>query len=712
MSGKKWLLLAAIIIASVSFYALDGQQYLTTSFFHQLYQDDPVLTALVFFIIYVVTTALSLPGAAVLTLLSGAIFGLVQGLLLASFASTIGATLAFVLSRTLLRDWVSEKFANYLETINRGVKKDGPFYLATLRLIPAVPFFVINLVMGLTAMRVRTFAWVSQLGMLPGTAVYVNAGAQLGLIEELSLSGILTPPLIGSFVLLGSFPWLTRLLMRRLKHRRLYRSYQRPTQFDDNLVVIGAGSAGLVTSYIAAAVKARVSLVEKHQMGGDCLNTGCVPSKALIRSAKIAHYLQRSGEFGLDNVSAKVNFRHVMERVQAVIDKVAPHDSVERYSGLGVRCIHGAAQLISPWEVVVAGQTITARNIVIATGGRPYVPPLAGLETVSYYTSDTIWSLRDKPDTMLVIGGGPIGCELTQAFTRLGVKVVQLDHGTRLLSREDEDVSQQVMAQFISDGVDLRLQREARSFHKVVDPDTNNVRQYLEAGFHGQKEEIDFDVVLFATGRQANTADLGLEALGIELTERGTIEVNDYLQTVYPNVYACGDVAGPYQFTHVAAHQAWYCAVNALFGHWRKFRVDYSVIPWCTFTDPEVARVGLNEQEAKAQKIPYEVTRYDIDDLDRAIADSEDRGFVKVLTVPGKDTILGVTIVGYHAGELITEYVSAMKHGLGLNKILGTIHIYPTLSEANKYAAGQWKRAHAPGRILAMVEKYHRWMRH
>ena len=712
MNGKKWLLLAAIIIASVSFYAFDGQQYLTTTFFHQLYQNDPLLTALVFFLIYVVTTALSLPGAAVLTLLSGAIFGLVQGLVLASFASTVGATLAFVLSRTLLRDWVGKKFANHLETINRGVKKDGPFYLATLRLIPAVPFFVINLVMGLTAMPVWTFAWVSQLGMLPGTAVYVNAGVQLGLIEELSFSGILTPGLIASFVLLGLFPWLARLLMRRWQQRRLYRRYQRPTRFDDNLVVIGAGSAGLVTSYIAAAVKARVSLVEQHQMGGDCLNTGCVPSKALIRSAKIAHYLQRADEFGLQNVSAEVNFREVMERVQAVIDKVAPHDSVERYTELGVRCIHGAARLTSPWEVVVAGQTITARNIVIASGGRPYVPPLAGLESISYYTSDTVWSLRDKPGTMLVIGGGPIGCELTQAFTRLGVKVVQLDHGTRLLSREDEDVSQLVMAQFINDGVDLRLQREARSFHKVVDPDTNNVRQYLEAGFRGHKEEIEFDVVLFATGRQANTADLGLEQLGIELNERGTIEVNDWLQTVYPNIYACGDVAGPYQFTHVAAHQAWYCAVNALFGHWRKFRVDYSVIPWCTFTDPEVARVGLNEQEARAQNIPYEVTRYGIDDLDRAIADGEDRGFVKVLTVPGKDTILGVTIAGYHAGELITEYISAMKHGLGLNKILGTIHIYPTLSEANKYAAGQWKRAHAPGRILAMVEKYHRWMRH
>jgi len=712
MNGKKWLLLAAIIIASVSFYALDGQQYLTTDFFRQLYQDDPVQTAAIFFVVYVAVTALSLPGAAVLTLLSGAVFGFFQGVVLASFASTLGATLAFVFSRTLLRDWVSQKFSSYTETINRGVKRDGSFYLATLRLIPAVPFFVINLVMGLTAMRVSTFAWVSQLGMLPGTAVFVNAGDKLGSIKDFSVSGILTPGLIVSFVLLGIFPWLAKLFMERLKQRRLYQHYQRPEQFDDNLVVIGAGSAGLVSSYIAAAVKANVSLIEKHQMGGDCLNTGCVPSKALLRSAKMAHYLKRSGEFGLENVSGDVNFQQVMERVQAVINKVAPHDSVERYSELGVRCIHGAARLISPWEVAVAGETITTRNIIIASGGRPYVPPLEGLENITYYTSDNIWTLRDKPGTMLVIGGGPIGCELAQAFTRLGVHVIQLDHGTRLLPREDEDVSQLVMAQFIKDGVDLRLQHEARSFHKVTDPDTNEVRQYLEAGFQGQKEEIDFDIVLFATGRQANTADLGLEELGIELTERGTIEVNDYLQTAYPNIYACGDVAGPYQFTHTAAHQAWYCAVNALFGHWRKFRVDYSVIPWCTFTDPEVARVGLNEQEAKERGVAYEVTKYGIDDLDRAIADEEDHGFVKVLTVPGKDTILGVTIVGYHAGELITEYISAMKHGLGLNKILSTIHIYPTLSEANKYAAGQWKRAHAPERVLAMVEKYHRWMRH
>ncbi|MBO9480703.1 FAD-dependent oxidoreductase [Salinisphaera sp. G21_0] len=712
MNNKKWLLLTALVVAIGAFYTLDGQQYLTRDFFQGLYRDDPVLTAAAFFIIYVAVTGLSLPGAAVLTVVAGAIFGLFQGVLLVSFASTMGATLAFLFSRTLLRDWVAQKFSGYLETINNGVNKDGAFYLATLRLIPAVPFFVINLVMGLTSMRVLTFSLVSQLGMLPGTAVFVNAGAQLGLVEELSLEGILTPPLIASFVLLGIFPWIARMVMEWLRRRRLYRSYQQPAQFDNNLTVIGAGSAGLVSSYIAAAVKAKVSLIEKHKMGGDCLNTGCVPSKALIRSAKMAHYLKRADEFGIEHASGQVNFSKVMERVQGVVGKVEPHDSVERYSGLGVNCISGSAQLISPWEVEVDGKRITSRNIVIASGGRPYVPPLPGLEQIEYYTSDTIWDLRKKPGRMLVIGGGPIGCELTQAFTRLGVQVIQVDHGARLLHREDEDVSKLVMDQFIQDGVDLRLKHEARAFHKLQDPDTGVERQFLAAEFAGQTVEIDFDIALFATGRKANTANLGLEVLGIELTERGTIEVNDYMQTRYPNIYACGDVAGPYQFTHTAAHQAWYCAVNALFGRFKKFKVDYSVIPWCTFTDPEVARVGLNEQEAQEQGIAYEVTKYGIDDLDRAIADEEARGFVKVLTVPGKDKILGVTIVGYHAGELITEYISAMKHGLGLNKILGTIHIYPTLSEANKYAAGEWKKAHAPQGVLSLVEKYHAWMRH
>ncbi|WP_067582341.1 FAD-dependent oxidoreductase [Endozoicomonas ascidiicola] len=705
MNQKKWMLLAVLVIAIAVFYGLDGQQYLNRDFFQELYQDNPALTAGIFFALYVAVTGLSLPGAAILTLVGGAIFGLLPGLLLVSFASTLGATLAFIFSRTLLRDWVENKFSGYLGTINKGVEKDGAFYLATLRLIPAVPFFVINLVMGLTAMRAWTFAWVSQLGMLPGTAVFVNAGVQLGLVEELSFKGILTPGLIASFVLLGIFPWIAKAVMETLRRRRVYSAFQKPKTFDNNLTVIGAGSAGLVSSYIAAAVKAKVSLIEKHKMGGDCLNTGCVPSKALIRSAKMAHYLKRADEFGLEQVAGDVNFRKVMERVQDVIKQVEPHDSIERYSGLGVDCVTGTAKVISPWEVEVDGQRIRTKNIIIASGGRPFVPQLDGLEHIHYYTSDTIWELRENPGRMLVVGGGPIGCELAQAFNRLGVQVTQVDHGSRLLHREDEDVSELVMEQFIHDGVDLRLGYEAQAFRN------DNGRQYLEASFQEQIVQIDFDVVLFATGRQANTSNLGLENLGIELTSRGTIAVNDYLQTRFPNIYACGDVAGPYQFTHTAAHQAWFCAVNALFGRFKKFKVDYSVIPWCTFTDPEVARVGLNEQEAQEQGIAYEVTKYGIDDLDRAIADEEARGFVKVLTVPGKDKILGVTIVGYHAGELITEYISAMKHGLGMNKILGTIHIYPTLSEANKFAAGEWKRAHAPEKVLEWVGKYHRWMR-
>ena len=705
MKKIKIVLLAAIVIAISAFYTLDGQQYLAVDFFQSLQQQNPILAITLFFGIYVAVTGLSLPGAAILTLIGGAIFGFLKGLLIISFASSIGATIAFLFSRTLLKDWVQKRFSGYLETINQGIKKDGAYYLVTLRLIPAIPFFVINLVMGLTPIKVSTFYLVSQLGMFPATIVFVNAGAQLGLVEELSVSGIFTPQLIGSFILLSLFPWIARRVMEIFRQQRIYQGYSKPERFDNNLTVIGAGSAGLVSSYIAAAVKARVTLIEKNKMGGDCLNTGCVPSKALIRSAKIAHYLHRGEEFGLKNVSAEVDFKAVMERVQSVVKEVEPHDSVERYTRLGVDCVQGSARLISPWEIDVDGHRVTSRNIIIASGGHPYVPKLPGIENINYYTSDTIWELRDKPQTLLIIGGGPIGCELAQAFVRLGVKVIQVDHGTRLLHREDKDVSELVMEQFRKDGVDLRLKHEARAFHKEDD------RQWLETGFNGKKVDIEFDAALFAVGRKANTTNMGLEELGIEVTERGTLEVNDYLQTKFPNIYACGDVAGPYQFTHTAAHQAWYCAVNALFGKFKKFKVDYSVIPWCTFTDPEVARVGLNEQEATEQRIKYEVTHYSIDDLDRAIADEEARGFVKVLTVPGKDRILGVTIVGYHAGELITEYISAMKHGLGLNKILGTIHIYPTLSEANKYAAGEWKRTHAPKKLLNIVEKYHTRMR-
>ena len=475
---------------------------------------------------------------------------------------------------------------------------------------------------------------------------------------------------------------------------------------DYNIIVIGAGSAGLVSAYIGSVVKAKVALIEKHLMGGDCLYTGCVPSKALIRTGKILSYIKRAQDFGLKSAQVDFEFPDVMERVHHVIKKVEPHDSIERYTKLGVDCITGSAKILSPHEVEVNGKILTTKNIIIATGARPAVPPIPGLDQVDYLTTDTIWNLSKLPKKLMVMGGGPIGCELAQCFARLGSEVTMVEMLPDILIREDEEASRIVRQKFLADGVDVRVNSKCK---EVV---VQNGRNYMLVEKDGETEQVEFDQLLVAVGRAANAKGFGLEDIGVKLGPRGTVEVDQYLRTTtHKNIYACGDVAGPFQFTHTAAHQAWYCAVNALFSPFKKFKVDYSVIPWATFTDPEVARVGLNEKEAKEQGIPYEVTTYGIDDLDRAIADSEDQGYVKVLTPPGKDKILGVTIVGYHAGDLITEYVLAMKHGLGLNQILGTIHIYPTMSEANKYAAGIWKKDHAPTGLLNFIQKFHAWRR-
>lgn len=666
----------------------------------------PLLSSLVFFGIYVLVTALSLPGAAVMTLAGGAIFGLLWGLVLVSFASTLGATLAMLVSRYLLGDWVRRRFAGRMQAIDAGVAREGGFYLFTLRLVPLFPFFVINLVMGLTRMRVWTYWWVSQVGMLAGTVVYVNAGTQLARID--SLSGILSIELLGAFALLGIFPLLARRIVDRIKAHRVYQGWNKPSRFDRNLIVIGAGSGGLVSAYIAAAVKAKVTLVEQHKMGGDCLNTGCVPSKAIIRSARLAQEMRNADHYGLGKVEPEIDFSRVMQRVHQVIDTIEPHDSVERYTKLGVEVLQGRAELISPWEVKITSaegveQVLSARSIIIATGARPAVPDLPGLDQVEYLTSDNLWQLDKLPERLLVLGGGPIGCELAQAFARLGSRVTQVQRNARLMPREDEDASELVMQRFRAEGIELYLNTKALRFEKRAD------EQVLIAASPEGEVVLPFDRVLLALGRKANVSGFGLEALGIETRDNGTLDSNGFLQTRYPNIYVVGDVTGPYQFTHVAAHQAWYASVNALFSGFKSFKVDYRVIPWATFTDPEVAHVGLNEQMAKAKGIPYEVTRFGIDDLDRAIADGEAYGFVKVLTVPGKDRILGVTLVGNHSGDLIAEYVLAMKHGIGLNKLLGTIHIYPTMAEANKYAAGEWKRAHVPHRVLAWVERFHRW---
>ena len=723
MNLKKWALALAIIALLMAFFAFDLGRFLSLDYlkqsqatFAEIYTRQPLLVAGIYFVIYVVATALSFPGATILTLAGGAIFGLGWGLLIVSFASCIGATLAFLAARFVLRDSVQNRFSQRLDEINKGIEKDGAFYLFTLRLVPLVPFFVINLVMGLTRMKTYTFYWVSQLGMLAGTAVYVNAGTQLGKIE--SLKGILSPGLIGSFVLLGMFPLLARKVIDAVKKRQVYARWAsvKPKTFDRNLIVIGAGAGGLVSAYIAAVVKAKVTLIESHKMGGDCLNYGCVPSKALIKSAKLAHQIRHASKYGLHDATPTFSFKAVMQRIEDIIRAIAPHDSVERYTGLGVEVLEGYAKIVNPWTVEVALndgslQTLTTRSIVIAAGARPVVPPLPGLDDVGYVTSDTLWEafaqLDAIPKRLVVLGGGPIGCELAQAFARLGAQVTQVEMAPRIMLREDEEVSEFARQALEADGVQVLTGHKALRCLKMGD--ASALVKTLVVEHQGTERSIEFDALICAVGRVARLDGYGLEALGVPVGR--TINTNEYLQTLYPNIYAAGDVAGPYQFTHVAAHQAWYAAVNALFGEWKLFKADYSVIPWATFIDPEVARVGLNEQEAKEKKISVEVTRYGIDDLDRAIADSEAHGFVKVLTVPGKDKILGVTIVGTHAADLLAEYVLAMKHGLGLNKLLGTIHTYPTLSEANKYAAGEWKRAHQPHGLLKLVGRYHDWKR-
>ena len=711
MRPSRIVLLVALAGLIGLFFWFDLQRFLTPEFFSTQREaiatfqaQNPWLTALAFFVIYILVTGASLPGAAILTLIAGALFGLVQGVILVSFASTLGATLAFTIARYLFRDAVRSKFGQHLGAIDRGVEKDGAFYLFAMRLVPAVPFFVINLAMALTPLSTWRFYWVSQLGMIFGTVVFVNAGAELGQVS--SVGDILSPTLWASFALLGLAPLIAKKILDAIRARKALRGFTKPKRFDNNLVVIGAGSGGLVAALIAATVKAKVTLIERHRMGGDCLNTGCVPSKSLIRSARMLSYAARAQEFGFKSATVEFEFAEVMERVQRIIKKIEPHDSVERYTGLGVNCIMGDATITSPYSVRVDDRLITTRNIVIATGGRPFVPPIPGLAEAGYYTSDTIWEIRELPPTLVVLGGGPIGSELAQAFGRFGTRVTIVQQAPHLLMREDPDVVDLIERQFADEGIRVLTSHRAE---RVEAREAG--RALICTAEDGSEVRVPFDAILVAAGRQPNTEGLGLEDVGVTCGERGEVEVDEYLRTSVPTIFACGDAIGPYQFTHTASHEAWYASVNPLFSPFRKFKADYSLIPWTTFTDPEIGRVGLNEQEAERQGIEVEVTRYELEELDRALADEEGRGFVKVLTPPGKDRILGATIVGHHAGDLLAEFIAAMKWGKGLKSLMGTIHVYPTLTEANKFAASAWRKKHAPEGLLEWVGKLHAFRR-
>ena len=709
MTLARWFVAVVVTVVITLFftYDLDGflqlsQLKLQQQALMQVVMAKPVMSAALFMVAYILVTALSLPGATVMTLLAGALFGFYYGTLIVSFASTIGATLALLTARFLIRDWVETHFSHQTAKINSGLLKEGAYYLLSLRLIPLIPFFVINLAMGLTRIKVSVFYVVSQLGMLPATFIYVNAGRELARLN--SFEDILSLQLLSALVLLGIFPLVTRRWLEAFKKRRTRLSFSRPRVFDKDIVVVGAGSGGLVSALIGATVNAKVTLVEENEMGGDCLNTGCVPSKSLIRAANLMADIGSADEFGIQVGPAQVHFPDVMARVRSVIAQIEPNDSISRYQSLGVDVRKGRAEIISPFEVAVAGQSITTRNIVIATGAAPIWQEIEGMPPERCFTSETIWNLADLPSQLVVIGAGAIGVELAQAFARLGSKVTLIEQAPQILIREDVEVSELIAQSLQSDGITIK------TGYKAVRVDSQEgVHRLICRG--GDEIEIAFNAALLALGRRPRTKDFGLETLGVELLDNGAIKVDQYLRTQYNNVYAVGDVAGPYQFTHTASHMAWYASVNALFGLFWRFKVDYSAIPSCTFTSPEVARVGLNEREAGEQGIAFEVTRFELAELDRARIDGWAEGFVKILTQPGKDRILGVTIVGHLSSEVLSEFTLAMKNGIGLNKVLSTIHIYPTFSEMNKYVAGAFRREHKPEWALRLARRFHRFRR-
>jgi pyruvate/2-oxoglutarate dehydrogenase complex dihydrolipoamide dehydrogenase (E3) component/uncharacterized membrane protein YdjX (TVP38/TMEM64 family) len=699
-----FLVIIASIIFGVAFFDLTS--YLTfdelkqrQSELQSLVSDNSFAAAAIFFLVYVLATSVSFPGALILTLAGGALFGLVQGTLLISFASTIGALFAFLVARYFLHDFVQNKFSDRLTLINQKVEKEGAFYLLFLRLVPAFPFFLVNLVMALTPIRAWTYYWVSQLGMLPATLIYVNAGTQIAKIS--SPSDIASPSMIFAFILLGILPFITKGIISTLKNNRAYNEFNKPTSFEYNTIVLGGGSAGLVAGYTTSTLQGKVALVERHQMGGDCLNTGCVPSKSILRSAKFVADIKNFASYGLSNANYELEFNNVMARVHDKISIIEPKDSVARYTELGVHCEQGDAVVLSPWEVNVNDKILTAKNIIIATGATPALPNITDLDQVPYFTTDTIWSLTELPKKLLIIGAGPIGCELGQAFARLGSKVTIAYNQPTILPNEDEAAAKLVEASLLKDNVLLLTNFNSDKF--INDFDNYSLVGSQDAVF----TTISFTHLLIATGRKANIG--GLEILNLDLDEKGRIATNDTLQTKYPNIYACGDVTSSMQYTHTASHQAWYAAFNALFHPLKKFKCTLDNIPRAVFTDPEITSLGITEKQAIEQGIAHQVTTFPMDDIDRAITDNATIGFIKVITPANSDKILGVCIVGEHASELIAEFVLAKTNGLGLNKILKTVHIYPTRSEINRMVAGKWRRSKLTKRTLDLLKKFQSW---
>ncbi len=691
---KKVGLIVLIIVCVIAYYRLDGNQYLNLEnikLHHQellsAYQQNPFSFSLFYFFVYVVLVALSFPGATVLSLAGGYIFGFIKGLLIINWASTIGASVAFLMARFFFKDFLQRKFHHTFLKINQGMDREGNQYLLTLRLIPIFPFFLINILMGLTNISFWRFFIVSLIGMLPGTAVYVWAGTTLQNVN--SVSDIFTSKMITIFFLVGLIPIIQSKFLIYLKQRKNYLKFSKPKKFDYNLIVIGGGAAGLVNAYIAANLKAKVLLVEESNMGGECLNYGCVPSKALISLSNTKKY-------------SKTNFAELKNEISNIIQSIAPHDSIDRYSNMGVDCEKGKANLISPFEIQINGKTFSGKKIVIATGAKPFYPTIDGLDKNKVFDYESVWKLEKLPDHLVIIGGGAIGCELALAFSKLGSKVSIIEQNA-VLASEDRDMVNHVLTGLRTSTINIfencKIISVNHDENKIIFENENKIT------------EIHFEHLLLACGKVGNTEAISSN-LNFDLDSRNYIVVNEYLETVkYRNIYACGDVNGLKQLTNAASHQAWYTSINALFGTWKKFRIEHDFIPHAVFIEPELARVGLNELDAKRKSIEYDLYLFDASDLDRNLIERNKLGKIKVLTIKNTDQILGVTIVGEAASEILAEFVLAMKYHLGLNKVLATSHIYPSFSEQNKYVAGVWKKNSVPKYIYKILKKYHQIVR-
>lgn len=648
--------------------------------------------------------SLGIPGALILTLLAGAVFGWKWGTVIVSVSSTAGACCAFLLSRYFFRELIGEKYSGKGKSVLDAYESKGPLFLLSLRLVPIVPYFLVNLLMGVTRIPLATFALLSAVGMFPSTMLYVKAGVNFSQIR--SVSDILSKKMLLLFCFFALIPVAANWMLPRIRFWWVMRKYPKPKSFDYNFVVVGAGSAGLVAANLGARLQAKVALVERGKSGGDCLNRGCVPSKTLLAIAKGVHHRESAESVSAPYGKAKKEYTAVRRSIQRVIEQIAPHDSFERYESLGVDCFEGNAEVISPYEVKVGEKVLTTKNVVIATGASPILPVMPGIREQGVYTSDTIWEMQDLPTRLLVLGGGAIGCELAQAFSRLGVKVTIVEKGPRILAREDERASMLLTGSLQKEGVKLFCETEAVRIDRVQEHLNVQMRR-----LDGSAENLEVDAVLVALGRKPNQ-EVFLNAKGIESLSRAAVKVDSDLSvTTLPNFFFCGDSIGPDFFTHAAGFQGSVVALNALFGGWRKFSGTPKVMPRCIFTEPEVASVGMGEDVLKREKIPFTVCFYSWEKFDRALTEGKENGFVKVFLARGSDKILGATIVGERAGEILQQIVFAMHHGKGLGSFVNVIQPYPSYADCVRMAALAWKNNSAPKWIFPWLRDFHKWNR-